>query len=178
MDEQRLNYEASCERLRELGLLGADDLAPLPKRRPHPDDDAPLGVNFFRVVIDEPLDLSRLSLPRTFFGRSEIRDVSFEETDLHESTLCWTDFMDVSFKGALLFNADLRASNFERVSFEGADLRGADLRQSSFESCLFDAALMEGAVLTSAQLIALTLSSGQRAEIIHAQDEGPEPPGG
>ena len=60
---------------------------------------------------------SHLTIPRTFFGRSEIAHTSFANSDLSESTLCWNDFVDVDFTNACLAGADLRASNYERVRF-------------------------------------------------------------
>jgi BTB/POZ domain-containing protein KCTD9 len=88
----RLPYDLSCARLRELGLLAHDDRAPMPERLPRHDDEEPLGFNLFRTRLSDALDLSDLSLPRTFFGRSEINQVSFRNTDLRESNLCWNDF--------------------------------------------------------------------------------------
>ncbi len=69
--------------------------------------------------------LENLILPRTYFGRSEIRSISFQNTDLIESTLCWNDFIKVNFTNTDLSGADLRASIFKRVAFVQANLRKA-----------------------------------------------------
>jgi uncharacterized protein YjbI with pentapeptide repeats len=122
--------------------------------------------------------LSGLTLPRTFFGRSEINGASFHDTDLRESNLCWNDFVDVDFSEAVLRSSDLRASLFERVSFVEADLGFADLRRSTFANCLFDRASMLGTTLTRRQGETLSLSSSQLSKISWVDDEGDEPDGG
>jgi len=171
----RLSYEESCARLRELQLLGPDEFPPLPTRMPAHDDEEPLGVNFFRTALED-VDLSGLTLPRTFLGRSELRGVRFDNTDLSESNLCWNDLVSVVFDSADLSRADLRASSFFRVSFRGADLRGADFRRSSFEYCIFTDAAMDGALAPrDPQFI---LSPAQAAAVTWIDDEGPEPDGG
>jgi uncharacterized protein YjbI with pentapeptide repeats len=144
---------------------------------PQYDDEEPLGVNFFRMMLEGD-DLSSLSLPRTFFGRSELTNLSFHNTDLSESNLCWNDFIGANFSSALLVRCDIRASAFSDSSFSSADLSGADLRQSSFDGCDFTGARMSGAVLTVAQGAELALSDEQRSEISWADDDGPEPGGG
>ncbi len=68
-----------------------------------------------------------LTLPRTYFGRSQIGPVSFENTDISESTLCWNDFSDVDFTDADLSQCDMRASQFTGVTFVRTNLRYADL---------------------------------------------------
>jgi uncharacterized protein YjbI with pentapeptide repeats len=97
--------------------------ATAPDRRPRFDDDA-LGVQFFRTLVTDE-DLSSLTLPGTFFGRSEIIRSSFRNTDLQRSTMCWNDFVEVDFRDACLAECDLRASSFESCTFDGADMRGA-----------------------------------------------------
>jgi len=67
----------------------------LSERAPRHDDEQ-LGVSFFRTRLAD-VTLDGLTLPRTFFGRSEIRGVSFPVTDLSESTANWNDFIDVDF---------------------------------------------------------------------------------
>ena len=175
---KRASYDESCLRLRELGLLAHDEVPLLPARRPRYDDDQPWGLNFFRTFIEGPKDLSNLTLPRTFFGRSEIRDVSFQGTDLRESTLCWNDFVAVDFRSADLSLSDLRSACFDDVQFAGAILRRADLRRSSFAGCRFDSAVMQGAVLTRAQASRMSLSTVQQAEIDWRDEDGEEPGGG
>ena len=172
----RLSYDESCRHMQprhlELGPIPA-----LPDRMPRADDEV-LGVNFFRTLLECADDLTNLTLPRTFFGRSEINRTSFRNTDLTESNLCWSDFKDVDFTDASLARSDLRASLFNRVRFDSADLSNADLRQSSFEHCVFTDATMAGTVLAPAQGKRLSLSAKQKAEIAWTDDEGPEPPGG
>src|SRR5688572_16741673 len=103
----RLSYEASCRRLQE-NYLDGSEIPPLPEKLPQHDDPEPLGVCFYRVFIGDGDNLGNLTLPRTFFGRSDISDVSFRNTDLSESNLCWNDFTDVDFTDAVLANSDLR----------------------------------------------------------------------
>ena len=171
-------YDNSIRRLRELGFLGADEKPSIPDHVPQPEDEEPLGLSFFRTFVGEGADLSNLSIPRTFFGRSEISNASLRNTDLTESNLRWNDFMDVDFTEATLARADFRASIYTRVSFARADLRGADMRRAEFEECVFDGAAMDGAVLTRNQGSCLSLSSAQKAAIAWCNDDGPEPSGG
>lgn len=172
----RRSYAESCAALQSAGLLEPGDIPPIPDHQPRYDDEEPLGVNFFRTMVEG--DLSRMTLPRTFFGRSEIRGASFHDSDLSESTLCWCDFIGVDFSQACLAGSDLRASSFDQVRFERCDLRGADLRRSSFAGCDFAECLMTGAKLTRNQADGLALSTQQRAEIAWQDDEGEEPDGG
>jgi BTB/POZ domain-containing protein KCTD9 len=174
----RLSYDLSCARLRELGLLSQDDHAPMPERLPRSDDDEPLGFNVFRMRLADALDLSNLTLPRTFFGRSEINQVSFRNSDLHESNLCWNDFLEADFSGADLARSDMRSSQSERVVFVNAKLDGADLRRSSFVDCDFDGAAMKGVALAREQGGTMHLSETQSRDIDWRDDVGPEPDGG
>ncbi len=152
----------------------------MPTQTPQPEDDEVLGLSFFRTRLAKGsrIDLSNLSLPRTFFGRSEIRDVSFRNTDLSESNLRWNDLIDVDFSEASLGKGDLRASLYVRVVFANADLRGADLRYSTFEDCSFEGANMQGAVLAEDQRNAAPFSASQLLAIDWRNDHGPEPSGG
>ncbi|WP_217473774.1 pentapeptide repeat-containing protein [Burkholderia lata] len=135
-------------------------------------------MSFFRVFLGDREDMSNLTLPRTFFGRSEFSGVCFFNTELTESNLCWNDFIDVDFSNAVLTRSDLRASLFDRVRFTGADLSFADLRQSSFVQCDFGEAIMTGVIMTQAGGKTLELSEKQRQEIAWTDNEGPEPAGG
>jgi uncharacterized protein YjbI with pentapeptide repeats len=174
----RLNYDLSCARLRELGLLDHDSHPPMPERLPQYDDGDPLGFSVFRVRLDDAVDLSDLTLPRTFFGRSEINRVLFRNTDLHESNLCWNDFNGTDFTRADLSGSDMRSSLFHKVLFINANLNGADLRRSSFTDCHFERAAMKGVVLTHEQGAAMWLSETQRQSIDWRDEIGPEPGGG
>lgn len=171
----RLSYADSCRTLQQHGLLAAGELPATPERAPRHDDDQP-GVGFFRTRLAD-VTLDGLTLPRTFFGRSEIRAVSFRGADLSESTANWNDFVDVDFSAADLSRADLRASVFERVSFRDAALRGTDLRHAKFRSCIFADADMTGAKLTRALGLLFRLSRRQRASVAW-QPPGPAPDGG
>src|SRR5262249_38818910 len=101
----RLSYEESCKLLQRHGYpdAGAEGaIPPVPDHRPQGDDEEPLGVCFFRTFVGQDIEqgdddeshrnLENLTLPRTFFGKSHIQYVSFKNTDLSESTLCWNDF--------------------------------------------------------------------------------------
>jgi uncharacterized protein YjbI with pentapeptide repeats len=150
----------------------------MPDHIPQPEDEEPLGLSFFRTFVGDGVNLSYLSIPRTFFGRSEISNATFRNTDLSESNLRWNDFIDVDFTEAALARADLRASIYTRVDFTRTDLRSADMRRSDFEECAFDGAEMENAILTREQGARLKLPSTQRAVIDWRENDGPEPSGG
>lgn len=172
----RKPFKESCQFLKDQQLLDGDTLAELPERAPHYDDER-LGVSFFRTRLAD-VRLEHLTLPRTFFGRSEIRGVSFRGTYLSQSTGCWNDFVDVDFGEADLSGMDLRGSIFQRVSFRGALLRGADLRRTSFTGCTFADADLTGAKLSRSLLWFFRLSSGQRSSVDWHSGPGPEPEGG
>jgi uncharacterized protein YjbI with pentapeptide repeats len=172
---ERKPYPESCAILQSQGLLKAGALPALPERSPRHDDEQ-LGVSFFRARLGD-VALDNLTLPRTFFGRSEIRGVSFQGTDLSESTANWNNFIDVDFCGADLSKADLRASLFERVNFRNTILRGADLRRATLRGCTFTDADLTGAKLTRSFVCLFRLSRAQRA-VIDWQPPGPEPDGG
>jgi uncharacterized protein YjbI with pentapeptide repeats len=176
MTQTRLSYEDSCRRLQP-DYLAPGHIPPMPEHMPQIDSE-PLGVSFFRTFVGDGDDLSNLTLPRTFFGRSEINDASFRNTDLAESNLCWNDFINVDFTDAILAGSDVRSSVFSQIKFVGTDLRGADMRRSSFQDCDFSGALMDGAILSNSQRLELDLSDEQRSAIQWTDDDGPEPDGG
>ena len=173
---ERKSYEDSCRVLQENQLLRPNEFPPLPSRAPCYDDEE-LGVEFFRTLLAD-VKLEYLSLPPTYFGRSEIRGVSFRGTDLSESTMCWNDFINVDFSSVDLSGADLRASIYERVNFQGASLRNADLRCGTFKDCMFTKADMAGAKLTRSLRWFFRLSGDQRKTIDWQSSPGPEPEGG
>ena len=119
-----------------------------------------------------------MTIPRTFFGRSEIQRVLFRNTDLSESTLCWNDFVDIDFTACTLENSDMRAATFKATRFTGADLCSTDLRHSTFEGCDFSQADLRGAKLTRVGGAKLKLSQSQTESIAWQDDEGDEPGGG
>ena len=172
----RIPYAESCKVLQSKELLEADKFPPLPTRAPRHDDEQ-LGVSFFRTRLAK-VALDDLTFPRTFFGRSEIRSVSFRNTDLSESTANWNDFIDVDFSSADLSRANFRASIFERVSFHGAVLHGTDFRRATFRGCTFSEADMTGTKLTRAFTWLFRLSRTQRDVIDWQSQPGPEPEGG
>jgi uncharacterized protein YjbI with pentapeptide repeats len=172
----RKSYEDSCRFLQEAGWLKAGVVPLLPPGRPNYDDEQ-LGVEFFRTrVADEVFE--NLTLPRTFFGRSEIKDVSFVGTDLSESTLCWNDFIRVNFSNCDLSRSDLRGAIFQKVNFSEANLSAADMRRSDFSSCDFSHAAFCGTKLTKRQAKRLHLSDEQLQEIEWQDSDGEEPEGG
>lgn len=173
----RLSYEESCQVLQEYGLLEDADIPPIPVTMPSYDDDEPFGVSFFKMGVED-IELENLTLPRTFFGRSLMREVSFCNTDLIESRMCWDDFIDVNFSLANLTGCDMRASRFERVSFARSDLSYSDLRRSEFTDCDFTEARMHQAKLTRPQGQLLSLSALQCQEVDWQEEEGEEPGGG
>lgn len=177
MTPVRLPYQESCELLQRLEYCRAGAIPPIPDHRPQITDDEPLGLGFFRTLLEEG-KLENLTLPRTFFGRSEVASVSFKNTDLHESTMCWNDFNGVNFTDADLSDCDLRASIFRENSFVRANLRNADLRRSNFKECDFTDADMRGAKLTRKQGEQLPLSDKQKAEIDWQEGDGDAPLGG
>lgn len=160
---------------------------PIPDHRPQCGDEGPLGVSFFRTFVGQDIEagedpscgrLENLMLPRTFFSRSYIQQVSFRNTDLSESTLCWNDFEQVDFTDADLSGCDLRASVFTEVRFVRANLRSADLRRSSYHDCDFSDADMRGTKLTLELGEEFDLTEKQRHEIDWQESDGDEPPGG
>lgn len=173
---RRFNYEDSCRALQNQQLIDEGEIPPLLNRPPRYDDEV-LGVSFFRAMLANAT-LERLTLPWTFFGRSEIRSTSFRDTGLSGSVANWNDFIDVNFSGADLASADLRANLFERVRFVGASLAGADFRYCGFKQCDFSQADLTDAKLTKKAGTALRLSPDQQNVIDWQGDDGEEPEGG
>ena len=172
----RLSYQDSYTLLQQLFYLNSGAIAPVPDHRPRFDDTAPMGVRFFRTMVEEG-KLENLTLPRTYIARSEVCPVSFMNTDLSESTMCWNNFTGVNFTDADLSDCDLRASLFRDTSFVRATLRNADLRRSRFTACDFTDADMLGAKLTRNQGEQLNLSEQQKAAVDWQDSDGEQPPG-
>jgi uncharacterized protein YjbI with pentapeptide repeats len=142
-------------------------------------DDEELGFSYFKYWLEDA-DNSNLTLPRTFFGRSWFARVSFANTDLSESRMCWNEFSECDFSASDLSGCDMRASVFKDCKFVGAILRGADLRRSTFDGCDFTGAELAGAVAAdenSEGSVDEYVSEEQQAVMVF-QDDGPEPPGG
>jgi len=176
MNSQK-SYEASCQVIQNYGLIDEGPIPPLPDNMPSFDDPEPLGISFFKELIEDA-DLDNLTLPLTFIGRSKVTNISFKNTNLTESRLCWNDFIKVDFTQSNLAGSDLRASLFDDVMFVDAELSNSDLRHSSFTRCDFTGAKMKGAKLTATQAAQLILSSKQATEINWQSEEGEEPGGG
>jgi uncharacterized protein YjbI with pentapeptide repeats len=157
-------------------LLDEGDIPNLPERPPRHDDDI-LGVSFFRTSLAD-CKLENLTLPRTFFGRSDIRKVSFRGSDLSESVACWNDFTDVDFSFADLGQANLRASIFKNVNFHGANLRNVDFRHATFQRCIFTNADLTGSKFVRGFRWIFILSSPQRRSVNWHYMPGEEPEGG
>jgi len=173
----RLPYEESCRQLQKAGHLDQGPIPPIPNHLPQYDDPEPLGVNFFRTRLEND-KLENMTLRRTFFGRSEVVGVSFKNSDLSQSNLCWNDFTEVDFSNASLESSDLRASLFAKVLFNHTDLKKADLRRSRFESCAFDNADLTGAIAHNRQKHELNLAEAQLRQVAWTNDDGEEPGGG
>jgi uncharacterized protein YjbI with pentapeptide repeats len=143
-------------------------------------DDEELGFNYFKNRVEDA-DNGNLSLPRTFIGRSSLIRVSFANSDLSSSRMCWNDFDECDFSKADLSGCDMRASQFKGCTFRDAVLRGADLRRSSFEDCDFAGADLAGAVAKEEDndgCVQDYLTGEQQAVMAWTPDRGPEPPGG
>ena len=173
---QRLSYEDSCRALQKSQIIEDKLIPPISASQPRYDDENP-GISFFRTLLAEA-KLEHLTLPRTFFGRSEIRATSFKDTDLSGSTANWNDFIDVDFTGTDLSDADLRACLFEQVRFKDANLAGADFRYCGFKKCDFTGADLTDAKLTQKAGSALRLSPEQQGVIDWQSEDGDEPTGG
>ena len=171
----RLSYVESCQFLQQIYLLDEGAIPPLPAQSPR-YDDVTLAVSFFRTLLDD-VKLENLTLPRTFFGRSEIRQVSFKNTDLSESVACGNDFIEVDFELADLSGTDLRASIFQHVNFQGADLTKADMRGPDFRSCNFKDANLTGTKLLIEPRWLFLLTSSQIDSVDWHYSRGPDPGG-
>lgn len=172
----RMSYEDSCRALQEQQIIGEGEIPPLPEKPPGHGDEL-LGVEFFRTLLAES-KIENMTLPRTFFCRSEIRATSFKGTDLSESTANWNDFIDVDFSSSDISRSDFRACVFERVRFNGATLTGVDFRHCTFTDCDFGNAELTGAKLGNDTGASLSLSSSQQEAIDWQVDDGDEPEGG
>ncbi|HEY9713800.1 MAG TPA: pentapeptide repeat-containing protein [Chroococcales cyanobacterium] len=140
-------------------------------------DDEELGFQFFKEFA-EHLNLDNLSLPKTYVGRSELKLITFINTDLSSSSMCWNDFIACDFSDADLSNSDLRFAIFAGCKFDGAHLSGTDLRGSTFVTCSFGGATMNNATVETDNALRADLSEDQIKAITWAPDAGPEPDGG
>jgi uncharacterized protein YjbI with pentapeptide repeats len=173
---ERLSYEDSYRFLQSSGWEGPGDVPPICDHIPRYDDEV-LSLSFFRTGIEDAT-LEDLTLPRTYFSRSQIDRTSFRNTDLTESVANWNNFEDVDLSSADLTRFDFRACEILRTKFVDADLTEADLRCCSFEACDFTGATMTRTKLTRDTGRSLNLSAAQRAEIEWHEEDGEEPDGG
>lgn len=179
----RLTAEHSFKHIRDSGWDAPDEASALPAKMPSVSDTE-LGLRFFRTCVSNE-QFDDLTIPRTFYGRSEIKSVTFECSDLSESRMCWNDWEHCDFRGANLSGCDLRRSTFEYCYFIGTNLTGADLRGARFEKCSFSGAVMRGVKLEKQFRLsrwlrakALKLSPEQIRDINWVTIVGEEPPGG
>ncbi len=179
----RRSLEETWKLLKKRGFdmpLTRDKKPFVPPKMPAYDDDE-LGFSFFRTGLDD-YDLGGLTLPRTYFGRSGLERVSFRNTDLSQSRMCWNDFIDCDFSGADLSRSDMRSATFDRCLFVGADLSRADLRGSAFEGCDLTGANVKGAKADEdfgyEYELQARLSPKQRKSMKWYEDPGEEPDGG
>ena len=173
---QRLSYEDSCRALQNQEIIDAGDIPPLPSKSPRYDDEV-LGVSFFRTMLADA-KIEHLTLPRTFFGRSEIRATSFQDTNLSESTANWNDFIDVDFTSSDISHSDFRACVFNGVKFRNTKLVGTDFRYCGFTNCDFTGADLTDTKFTKKIGASLQLSPEQQQAIDWQTDDGEEPEGG
>jgi uncharacterized protein YjbI with pentapeptide repeats len=174
------NYTDSFAILRErLDLIGnprPDVLTP-----PRHDDEEP-GPSIFRYIAEQE-DLSDLTLPGLYIGRSSLIGISFARSNLRLSTFNWSDFTICDFSSCSLEGADLRGCVFRSCSFRDADMRGSDLRRTALRECDFTGAQMYGARLSRVGWLrrvfgrGARLSGEQRKEVVWC-DKGPAPRGG
>jgi uncharacterized protein YjbI with pentapeptide repeats len=172
------NYEESIEQLRSQGIVSPEEQLVIPERMPQYDDEEITGLSFFKTLIEEDIDLSNLSIPRTFINRSVCKNVSFENTDAHDSNFSWNDFTDVNFSGGIFDTSDFRSSNYKNCNFTLSSLVEVDMRHANFESCNFDKATINKTILSKRQLSSMHLSQEQTDSIDLREDDGPEPNGG
>jgi uncharacterized protein YjbI with pentapeptide repeats len=172
---ERLSYQDSCRLLQEKNVLEQGEIPPLLPQPPRYDDEV-LGVDFFRTLLAD-VNLQNLTLPRTFFGRSEIRDCSFCGSDLSESTANWNDFVRVDFSSADLSNCDFRGCAISEVRFSGAILAKADFRRCGLTKCDFTGAQLAGTKIAKKISSSLSLSDEQRRVIDWHENDGDEPEG-
>jgi hypothetical protein len=173
----RLDLYASWTVLEKMGYSPPrDDVGRpmLPSKPPGDPESEEDDLSFFRTRVDSE-EFSSLTMPRTFFARTEIHYTRFRDTDLSQSFMCWNDWLDCDFTAADLSSANLKAARYLYCTFAGANLNGADLRMADFIGCDFTGAQMQRARLTRKQAKSLALTAEQRKVIAWQSREGPEP---
>ena len=185
MTLSRPQYADSIAILKErLDVIG--DALPDVTERPRHDDEI-LGPTIFRMRAAD-VSLASLTLTGLYVGRSELRRVSFQDTELRLAVFNWSDIVECDFRRADLSDADFRACRFVRCDFGDATLVRTDLRGSTFEDCSFDGANFTGAQLyrRPGLLGVIKLGFDQRSLPLSAEQrrvaewcaEAPEPAGG
>jgi uncharacterized protein YjbI with pentapeptide repeats len=181
----RADYESSFAVLSErVEIIG--DPRPSVSTPPRHDDEEP-HPSIFRLRLED-VSLTDLTLRGLYVGRSELKGVSFQNSDLQVSTFNWSDLVECEFSDADLAGADLRACRFVRCDFRGANLSRADLRLSAFDDCTFESATTVGTrlyrrprllgfVKTGADQTGVHLTDQQRRDAEWCAD-APEPGGG
>jgi uncharacterized protein YjbI with pentapeptide repeats len=157
---------------------------------PFPDHHAGIAregdlvdITFFRGLWDwdDDGDFSNLTLPRRFMNRTTFRRMSFVNTDLNQSFMCWNDFIECDFTDADLTCCDMRESIFRNCKFVRCRLIGADLQRSSFAGCDFTGADLTGARVDDCTTDTLEVSEEQDAWLEYTDNFdgiGPRPKGG
>ncbi len=117
-------------------------------------------------------DMSNLTVPRCFFARSLLERVSFLNTELTESWLCWDNFEGCDFWKSVLTRCDMRCSYWKNCRFDKADLTGADLRGSNFENCTLEGATFKDTLVLPGDVLLAQLSEAQKAGIVLKRQGG------
>jgi len=120
----------------------------------------------------EDADMSGLTIPRCFFARSLLKQVTFHNTDLNESWLCWNNFEYCNFSEARLARCDMRCSYWLNCCFDGTDLTGADLRGSDFVNCTFEGTVFKDTLVLPGDKLIAALSEGQKTGIVLKRQGG------
>jgi Uncharacterized low-complexity proteins len=131
------------------------------------------GLGFFRTDLQYQA-MDKLTLPRTYVGKTEVSYTSFKNSDLHESLFLESTFNDCDFTGADLANSRI-AAKFVRSRFTDANLSGADLRWSQFESCSFKDASLRQTRLHHGQKRMIRLSPEQESQVEWMDEPDDEP---
>ena len=162
----RLSLEATWELLEmaNYGPLWDEGHQPLVPTQALTEDTEEEDFTFFRTFLREA-NLSRMTLPRTYFGRTGFELVSFLDSDLKQSYMCENDWLDCDFTAADLSETDMSSSLYYGCRFKRAILNDADLREAEFVDCDFTEAEMRGAVLSHEQADIFLWSERQRAAI-------------
>lgn len=134
----------------------------------------PTNIDFFRTAWEDA-DLANLTIPRLYINRSDLQQVSFRNSDLNQSFMCWNDFVDCDFTDADLTCCDMRRSLFRGCKFIRCKMVAAYLSGSEFDDCDFTDADLRGAIIDTDTDIDLT---DEQMNVLECVMESPEPKGG